>query len=235
MDELLRTEAANIGVYLSDAQCETFMLYMRLLAEYNKKMNLTAITDEKNVIIKHFIDSLSAVPLISGRGGEIIDVGSGAGFPGIPIAIALPDAGVTLLDATQKKVDFLHEAVRLLGLKRVTCIRARAEEAGRFIDMREQYGAAVARAVAPLDILAEYCLPFVIPGGFFYALKGPGAKDEIKQAEGVIEKTGGAVVNVQPAGVSDLNHVFVIIKKIMRTPPEYPREYKKIAAGKTGR
>jgi len=212
-DGLLAAEAAKIGIELTQRQLEQFARFYYLVLERNKKFNLTAITDERDFIVKHFIDSLYVLKLTdelgitrreNDRANEteteitFIDIGSGAGFPGIPLAIARPEIMMTLLEANRKKVGFMTEAAELLKLGGITCVRARAEEAGRLPSMREYFDVAVGRAVAPLRVLAEYCLPFVKAGGFFFAYKGPDAAAEASQAEGMIKELGGVITDVRP-------------------------------------
>jgi len=267
---LLIEEAAKIGVALAPEQVEKFAAYMRLLLEWNKKFNLTAVTGERDIILKHFIDSLSVVRLIGGvkaagacgivnmtpfakgeHGGAnkkneseamtVIDVGTGAGFPGVPIKIAKPDIELTLLEATKKKAAFLTELIKELGLEKVSAVCARAEEAGREAGMRESFDVAVSRAVAPLEILAEYCLPFVKTGGRFLALKGPDVEREIKSAGAMIKKLGGETIEIVPVFISGtddngeacgLRHCIVVVDKVRGTPAAYPRANGEIVRSK---
>jgi len=236
--ELLLKEAAKIGVELTGDQMRKFETYKNLLLEWNKKFNLTAITDEKDIIIKHFADSLSVVKIMNEKkldfgNIKMIDVGTGAGFPGIPVKIAAPEIETVLLDATKKKIGFLSEVIERLELAGASCVHARAEEAGRLPDMREHFDIAVSRAVAPLDILAEYCLPFVKTGGFFFALKGPEAKREADEAGKIVKNLGGETEGIEPAFISggEIKHYIVVVKKTKKTPETYPRENKKIRRG----
>ena len=236
--ELLLKEAAKIGVELTGDQMRKFETYKNLLLEWNKKFNLTAITDEKDIIIKHFADSLSVVKIINEKKLDLsnismIDVGTGAGFPGIPAKIAAPEIETVLLDATKKKIGFLHEVIERLELAGIFCVHARAEEAGRLPEFRECFETAVSRAVAPLGILAEYCLPFVKTGGFFFALKGPEAEREVDEAENVIVKLGGETEGIEKAFISgdEIKHYVVVVKKIKKTPETYPRENRVIKRG----
>ena len=227
MINLLTTEAAKLGIDITLSQTEQFMRYKDILLEWNEKFNLTAITDEKEVFLKHFLDSLSVVGYLK-NANNVIDVGSGAGLPGIPVKIAKPQIDMVLLDSTQKKINFVNEASRHLGLDGITCIHARAEEAGNNPDLREQFDAAVSRAVAPLNILAEYCLPFVKTGGLFLAMKGPDAQNEAAAAEAIIKKLGGKLEDIKPTEISDMKHCIVIISKLCHTPTAYPRNQSKI-------
>ena len=210
---VLREEAAKIGICLTPWQTERFMAYKDILLEWNKRFNLTAITDERDIILKHFIDSLTVWPHLPGGALNIVDVGSGAGFPGIPLKIARPDIQMTLLDSTNKKIRFLSEAIDILGLTGTAAIRARAEEANRLPDMRGRFDIAVARAVAPLEKLAGYCLPFIKKGGLVLALKGPGAPGEAAEAAEAVKKAGGEVAGVRPAFFAGYRHYIIIIQK----------------------
>ena len=241
--EILAAEAAKLGICLSAGQIEKFARYEVLLSDWNKKFNLTAMAGGE-IIYKHFADSLSAVKHIGAGAQRVIDIGSGAGFPGIPVSIARPDIKMTLLDATGKKIAFLEEAIRSLGLENVNCVQARAEAAGRGHDFRENFDAAVGRAVAPLYILAEYALPFVKTGGKLVALKGPGAEKEITEAEKIIKILGGEIYGIFPAfftvrskdGTTEtVRHRIVVINKTGRTPEKYPRENNAIKRGRNAK
>jgi len=227
LTDLLVSEAAGFGIDITAEMCGRFNIFMDLLLEWNKKFNLTSITDEREIILKHFADSLAAAELIP-DGADVIDVGSGAGFPGIPLAIVRPDITVTLLDSTGKKVLFQKEVAGRLGLSNISCVQARAEEAGRRPDMRGSFDAAVSRAVAPLDILIEYCAPFVKTGGVFLAYKGSGADGEIKSAAEMIKKTGGEIAGVKRVSIDAHERAVVVIKKVRDTPGIYPRKNKEI-------
>lgn len=225
---LLYQHAREFGVELSPIQLETFEKYYRLLVDWNEKINLTSITDYTGVQIKHFLDSLSAAPILLQAGiadRKLIDVGAGAGFPGLPLAIALPDLRATLLEATGKKVRFLDQAVRELGLENVTSVHGRAEEYAREPKQREQFDFVVARALAPMPTLVEYTLPFVRVGGIFIAYKAVEAEQETAGAKRGIERLGGRlreIVRVKLADLEDVRHL-VVIDKIAPTPDAYPR------------
>lgn len=188
-DRLIR-EAAAFGVAVDDGMAQRFSLYADLLAEWNERMNLTAITDPEGILYKHFLDSIAAAPCLPAGALRLIDVGSGAGFPGVPLAIVRPDIELTLLDSLGKRLTFLQALCDAIGL-RARLIHARAEEGGRRPDLREQFDAATARAVAALPVLCEYCLPFVKPGGRFLALKGPDGDTELSAAANAIGVLGG--------------------------------------------
>ena len=224
--ELLKTSAEKMGIELSQNQLEKFDLYKKLLLEWNEKMNLTAITDDEGIAIKHFADSISVLPLIENKNASLIDVGTGAGFPGIPLKIANDWFKVTLLDSLNKRITFLEEVKKELGITNLECIHSRAEDGGRNADLREKFDYCVSRAVARLSVLSEYCMPFVAVGGYFISLKGPDAAEELTEAQKAISVLGGKVEKVVEITIpeSDLKHCAVVIKKIKSTPKAYPRK-----------
>jgi 16S rRNA (guanine(527)-N(7))-methyltransferase GidB len=225
--QLLKDSLEKMGISLSENQTQQFFDYKSLLVEWNEKMNLTAITDEREVIIKHFVDSISILSEVKiEEGAEIIDVGTGAGFPGLPVKIIRPDLKVTLLDSLNKRIGFLDEVCTQLGLENVDNIHSRAEDGGQSPMLREKFDYCLSRAVANLAVLSEYCLPFVKVGGMFVSLKGPDAVQEIKDAEIAIKKLGGEVERVIKIEIpnSDITHSLIIIKKIDNTPKIYPRK-----------
>lgn len=229
---LLLESAQALGIALSEAQTDQFMQYLSLLLEWNEKMNLTAITDPVEVVQKHFIDCISVLPHLDLQGGEtMIDVGTGAGFPGVPLKIANPALQVTLLDALQKRLTFLDTLTQSLDLYDVTLVHSRAEDGGQNPDLREQFDLCVSRAVANLAVLLEYCLPFVKVGGKLAALKGPDAAQEIEQAQNALQIVGGKVTAVIPITIphTDLQHQLVLVEKIAPTPQRYPRKAGKIS------
>lgn len=222
--ENLTAMAKKYGVKLNARQAEQFQQYMELLLEWNEKLNLTAITEPGEIVEKHFVDSLtvlSACPLK--EGAQVLDVGTGAGFPGVPLKIVRPDLQITLLDGANKRLNFLGEVCEKLGL---SCQRVhkRAEEAGLDKSMRESYDLVTARAVAALNVLSEYCLPLVKMKGYFVAMKGPGAADEVGLAQNAFKLLGGDQVKLVPiqlpkAGERNL----VTVRKLRFTPKLYPR------------
>ena len=224
--ELLKTSAGKMGIELSQSQLEKFDLYKKLLLEWNEKMNLTAITDDEGIAIKHFADSISVLPLIENKNASLIDVGTGAGFPGIPLKIANDGFKVTLLDSLNKRINFLEEVKKELGIINLECIHSRAEDGGRNADLREKFDYCVSRAVARRSVLSEYCMPFVAVGGYFISLKGPDAAEELAEAQKAISVLGGKVEKVVEITISesDLKHCAVVIKKIKSTPKAYPRK-----------
>ncbi len=205
---------------------DDFYKYYLLLTEWNERINLTAITEEDEVAVKHFLDSLNAAKGIAEDGMSVIDVGTGAGFPGLPVKIANPGIALTLVDSLKKRINFLDEVVSQLGLSDVRTVHSRAEELGINKDYRERYDVCVSRAVANLTTLCELCLPFVKVGGLFVSLKGPKAAEEVSQAQKAIRLLGGELVRIQSYDLSDtdLNHNIVVIKKISHTPTKYPRK-----------
>lgn len=225
----LQEGAAAHDISLTEQQTAAFDRYAALLVEYNQKVNLTAITEPREIVIKHFIDSLlllKSLPLA--QDSSLIDVGTGAGFPGLPIAIARPDLHLTLLDSLQKRVLFLEQAAEQVGVQAV-CIHDRAEEAGRRPALREKFHCATARAVARLRELSEFCLPYVRVGGHFVALKGYEIEEELEEALPAITKLGGKVLRVDKYVLPmDNRRAVVVIEKISQTPPKYPRSFAKI-------
>lgn len=223
----LRQGAAALGLTLTETQLAAFDAYRRELLRWNEQVNLTRIVEPEEIATKHFLDSLSVwVALQRLPGAErIIDVGSGAGFPGLPLKIALPHLQVTLLESTGKKTKFLEHVVELLDLRGVTVLTARAEEAGRQPAHREQYHVALARAVAALPVLAEYLLPLVRVGGWAIAQKGQTPAEEIRAAANALGILGGKAQPPQPVvvpGLAGERHLLVL-KKVKPTPPQYPR------------
>ena len=220
----------KLGIKTNDIDTKLFDKYEKLLLEWNEKINLTAITEHDQIVIKHFADSLTPLLFRDLSKNSIIDVGTGAGFPGLPLKIAVPSLKLTLLDSLNKRVSFLETVAKELCLSDVNCIHMRAEDGGNDPNLRESFDTAFSRAVAPLNVLAEYDLPFVKVGGELIALKGPAAYDEIKQAENAVKILGGEISEVKevPLPDTDLNHKIVFIKKINPTPEKYPRRSGKV-------
>lgn len=224
--EILKDCAQKMGIELSEKALNDFETYKKLLLEWNEKMNLTAITDEEGIAIKHFADSISVLPLIDKKNVSMIDVGTGAGFPGIPIKIARKDIKVTLLDSLNKRINFLEEVKKELKFENVQCVHSRAEDGGRNPLYREKFDLCVSRAVARLNVLCEYCMPFVAVGGYFISLKGPDVSEELAEAQKAITVLGGSVEKVVDIAIpnSDITHSAVVIKKIKPVPKTYPRK-----------
>lgn len=203
-----------------------FDTYYKLLIDWNEKINLTAITDERESAFKHFIDSVSALDCgLFGKEANIIDVGTGAGFPGLPLKIYRKDLKLTLMDSLNKRINFLNEVINVLDLDGIETVHARAEELGRDKKHREKYDICVSRAVANLASLTELCMPFVKVGGYFVSLKGPKAPDEVAEAGKAIELLGGEFVEIKNYAIdeTDLDHNLVIIKKVRSTEKRFPR------------
>ena len=226
-EQELERASARYGLLLDAKQIEKFGIYYRLLIEWNAKMNLTAITEPREVAVKHIVDSLTALRGIEERDSlRLIDVGTGAGFPGIPLKIVRPDLQLTLLDSLKKRVHFLETVVEALGLEGAECLHGRAEEAARQSALRERFDIAASRAVARLPVLAEYLLPFVRIGGTAIALKGLHSEEEAKESERAVKILGGRAIESIPValpGLSDKRAVLVI-KKERPTPKAYPRK-----------
>ena len=225
MRAALEAGLVKAGQTLTERQLEQFCEFGRLLVEKNQVMNLTAITEPEAVAQLHFIDSLAVLQAADCKGKSIIDVGCGAGFPGVPVAIGEPTANVTLLDSLQKRMNWLKEILPGLGVN-ATVVAARAEE--YVAQHREQYDLATSRAVARLNILCELCLPYVKVGGKFLALKGAMTHEEVDEAKKAIATLGGRVADIFEYPVADAVHRIVIIEKVKPTPKAYPRKFAKI-------
>ncbi len=216
--------AKALGVKVTPQQAEQFQTYLELLLSWNEKINLTAITGPHEVVEKHFLDSLTLLSHCKlKQGAKLLDVGTGAGFPGIPLKILRPDLELTLLDGLNKRLVFLGEVCSALGIE-AQRIHKRAEEAGLDHKMRESYDVVTARAVAPLNVLSEYCLPLVKMKGFFLAMKGPGAREELAQAEHALDVLGGTDREILSLSLPTAGERNIIsIQKKAFTPKNYPR------------
>lgn len=215
----------ELQIKLDDTQVNQFIQYYEMLVEKNKVMNLTAITEFDEVIEKHFLDSLSLIKVYDlTKEVSVLDMGTGAGFPGIPLKIAFPQLQVTLADSLNKRILFLQEVIDTLGLEKVEAIHARAEELGRNKEYREQYDLVVSRAVANLASLGEYCIPFVKLGGEFISYKSGEIEEEVKNAKNAVFLLGGKVKEVYKFDLYEQKRSFVRIEKVKGTPKAYPRK-----------
>ena len=223
--EILAARGAEAQLSFTEEQLAQFTRYYELLVETNKVMNLTAITEPEEVAVKHMVDSLLAYE-DGMQGKTLVDVGTGAGFPGVPLKIYCPSLRVTLVDSLGKRLRFLQQVIDELGLKGIRCEHLRAEDAGRSKKHREQYDYVTARAVARLSVLSEYCLPLVKKGGQFIALKGSRFAEEIEEGEAAVKILGGKIISAEPVKLPGLDDGRAIIKiaKIKATPAQYPRK-----------
>ena len=223
--EILAARGAEAQLSFTEEQLAQFTRYYELLVETNKVMNLTAITEPEEVAVKHMVDSLLAYE-DGMQGKTLVDVGTGAGFPGVPLKIYCPSLRVTLVDSLGKRLRFLEQVIDELGLKGIRCEHLRAEDAGRSKKHREQYDYVTARAVARLSVLSEYCLPLAKKGGQFIALKGSRFAEEIEEGEAAVKILGGKIISAEPVKLPGLDDGRAIIKitKIKATPAQYPRK-----------
>lgn len=218
----LHNNLKNIDIEIDIYDAELFWKYTNLLLEWNDKINLTAITDINEIIVKHFTDSLTICNLIE-KDSNIIDVGTGAGFPGVPIAIIRKDINVTLVDSLNKRINFLNDLQQKLNLKNVEIIHSRAEELGKKVEYREKYDVAVSRAVAPLNILLEYLVPFTKVHGKILCMKGPNVSEEIKLIDNALNELKSNVKSIDKIQLNDMERNILIIEKDKETDAKYPR------------
>lgn len=227
--EIFAEELANYGFKLSSKQKEQFATYYNKLIEFNKKVNLTRITDKNEVYLKHFFDSITPLlefsDLFKGE-KSLCDVGAGAGFPSLPIKILCPDLSITIVDSLGKRLKFLDELVSDLSLDKVTLVHSRAEDAGQNKNLREKFDLVTGRAVARMSVLSEYCLPLAKVDGYLVALKGPKAQDGLAEAKNAIEVLGGSVKEVKELTLPDTDdeRTLIVVKKVKATPKKYPRQ-----------
>lgn len=223
----LRDEFAKIKITLSDLQTSQFLSYYELLVEWNAKMNLTAITEYEDVVIKHFVDSVSSVLVYDYKKvHHLLDLGTGAGFPGIPLKIIYPEINVTLVDSLNKRVNFLNEVISELGLKKITAIHGRAEDLARDLRYREKQDLVVSRAVANLSVLLEYCMPFVRPGGCFISYKSGKYREELESSRKACMILCGKLIKEVPFTLpeTDIERSFLVFKKTQKLSQKYPRK-----------
>ena len=227
MNNVLTEKVKELSIVLNDKQIQQFEQYYNILVEWNKVMNLTAITEYEEVVEKHFLDSLTIVNAIHVEKIEtLIDVGTGAGFPGIPLKIAFPHLKVTLLDSLNKRIKFLNAVIEELDLADVETLHGRAEDYAKRKEYREQFDLCVSRAVANLSTLSEYCIPFVKRNGYFVSYKSGSSDEEIQQAEKAVNILGGKIEKTDKFLLpeTDMGRALVNIKKIKITPAKYPRK-----------
>lgn len=225
--DIMNTASSDVILPFDEETYNKFMQYKDMIKCWNEKINLTAITADEEIVKKHFIDCIKIFkfsPLKEAK--SIIDIGTGAGFPGIPISIMKPDINVVLLDSLNKRINFLNEVISKIELKDITTIHGRAEDFSRKIEYREKSDVAVSRAVANLAVLSELCIPYVKVGGYFVAMKGPSVEEEIKEGKNAVSILGGKIEEIMKIEIenSDLNHNLVVIKKVKETPKAYPRK-----------
>lgn len=227
---VLMDATSNYKIKLSDAQLEQFEKYYLLLVEWNNKINLTAISDAKGVAVKHFADSLSLLNCVEVHpNASIIDIGTGAGFPGIALKIARPDIKLTLLDSLNKRLVFLEEVLSSINLT-ADLIHARAEDGANSFKYREKFDFAVSRAVARLNVLSEYCIPYVKKNGKFISMKGPNVEEEINESKSAISQLGGKIHKIEKFSLAynEGERTVIVVNKITNTPKQFPRNSGKI-------
>ena len=225
LTSILTEGAGKFGLDLEISQVNAFLRYMDILKDWNQRINLTAIEDDREIIIKHFLDSLSVVPYIGNEIKSVIDIGTGAGFPGIPVKICKGKVEVTLLDSLDKRIKFLDEVIKSLELTGISAVHGRAEDFGQNPQCREKFDCAVARAVANLPVLLEYCLPFVKTGGLFIAMKGSNI-EEVGVSSKALDILGGKIENIYTLTLpfSDIKRNIITVRKLRQTPTKYPRK-----------
>lgn len=228
--EKLIAAGQQCGIEISGEQSEKLIAYMRGILEKNEQVNVTRIVDEDEFIEKHLLDSLTALQFIDAEVKTILDVGTGGGFPGVPLAIMRPDTMVTLMDSTGKKLNVIREICEKIGIPNIKILNGRAEAFGKQEDYREQFDCVVSRAVANLAVLSELCLPLVKTGGTFLALKGKNYLDEMTDGERAINGLGGRIRSIERCSLlqTDLIHVIIWVDKTAKTPKKYPRAFGQI-------
>ena len=227
MDKKFEENLNSLGIKLTEKQQNQFLRYYELLTEWNKVMNLTSITDYDEVCEKHFVDSLCIVKALDlTHVDNLIDIGTGAGFPGIPLKIVFPHLKITLLDSLNKRIRFLQAVTEELELEEVETLHGRAEDFAKDLVYREKYQLCVSRAVANLAVLSEYCIPYVMPGGKFVSYKSGEIEEELNQSEKAVRLLGGKAANTEKFCLpgSDISRSLVLIEKVKQTPKKFPRK-----------
>ena len=227
MADFLRESLEKIGIWPGDLQCEQLNSFHKILCEWNEFMNLTGITEYNEVVIKHFVDSLAVNCVYSFKNTDrVVDIGTGAGFPGIPLKIMYPETSFTLLDSLNKRIKFLDEVIKVNSLEKIETLHGRAEDYAKNKDYREKFDVCVSRAVANLSTLSEYCLPYVKVGGVFISYKAGQIDEELKASERAIKLLGGEIEQVHKLTLpdTDIDRTFVVIKKTAATSKKYPRK-----------
>lgn len=221
----MKEQVRKIGILLEEKQINQFYQYMQLLLEWNQKINLTAITKPDEIVLKHFIDSLTIAKYIE-KNAKLVDVGTGAGFPGIPLKIIREDIEVTLIDSLNKRINFLKEVIEQLSLSKIEVFHSRAEEFGKNSKYRENFDCATSRAVANLSTLSEYLIPLVKVKGICISMKGSEVEEEIEQSKKAISVLGGNIETIDKFQLpnSNINRNIIILRKIRNTPNQYPRK-----------
>lgn len=225
--DIMNIACEKVKVEFNETKYNKFIKYKEMIKEWNEKINLTAITEDNDIIKKHFIDCIEAFKFQYLKEAKtLIDVGTGGGFPGIPIKILNDNINIVLLDSLNKRINFLNEVISELELKDIKTIHGRAEDFAKDKDYRESFDIATSRAVANMTVLSEFCIPYVKVGGYFLALKGPAIEDELKEAKNAIGTLGGKIQEIIEVEIenSDIKHNLVIIKKIKATDIKYPRK-----------
>lgn len=229
--ELMKKGCKVYDIDIDDEKIEKFMKYKEMLKQWNEKINLTAITEDEGIIKKHFLDSISIFSSgVIKENHYVIDIGTGAGFPGIPMKIMMPSLNVLLLDSLNKRINFLNEVIKELELKNIETTHGRAEDIAKVDEYREKFDIATARAVANLTALSEYCIPYVKVGGYFIAMKGPSTDEEIRESKNAIGTLGGKLNNIVDVKIyeEEMQHKLIIVEKVKSTDKKYPRKTSQI-------
>lgn len=225
--ELLLAGAEELGINLSAQQIEELLAYKDIVVEVNQSMNLTSITEDRDFIVKHFLDSFTIGKAIDfTKVYRVLDMGTGAGFPGVPLKVLYPNISFVLADSLNKRIQFLKDTTEKIGLSKIDCIHGRAEDLGQDPKYRESFDVVVSRAVANLAVLAEYCIPFLKVNGTFLCLKGPNYEEELKESKKALRLLGGEMQEIVEVKLpfSDIVHYILVIKKTKQTPTKFPRK-----------